>query len=249
MIAYLTSSPSGAYRADAPGPLPINSANGLLDSLQQHWPDNARVLTISADPAAYHINDSIETWYHSLFPLSGLSFSELRTCDYRDEGAVHDLKEYDVIILSGGHVPTQNAFFHKIGLREALKGFDGILISISAGTMNCAETVYAQPEMPGESCDPHYQRYLSGLGLTNLMILPHYQAVKDDILDNKRLFEDITYSDSHGHDFYAIPDGSYVLLQNGVQYICGKCRHIRDGKLQLICEDGQRLLMPYATRT
>jgi len=167
MIAFLTSTPSGAYRREESGPLPINSANGLLSSLHACWPENARVLTVSADPAAYHINDSIETWYHSLFPLSGLSFSELRTCDYRDEAAAQDLHSYDVVILSGGHVPTQNAFFHRIGLREALQDFRGILISISAGTMNCAELVYAQPEMPGESTDPTYQKFLPGLGLTD----------------------------------------------------------------------------------
>ena len=243
MVAYLTSTPSGAYRRDEPNPLPVNSANGLLDSLRQHWPENARVLTISSDPAAYHINDSIEVWYHSLFPLSGLSFSELRTCDYRDEAVVNELKAFDVVILSGGHVPTQNAFFHRIGLRQALQGFDGILISISAGTMNCADMVYAQPEMPGESCDPNYQRYLQGLGLTNLMILPHYQAVKDDYLDGRRLFEDITFADSWGHDFFALPDGSYVLVQDGVSTICGECFHIRDGSLRKICEDGQQLRM------
>lgn len=241
MIAFLTSTPSGAYRRDEPNPLPVNSANGLLHRLQAHWPENARVLTIAADPDAFHINDSIETWYHSLFPLSGLSFSELRTCDSRDEAAVRDLHRYDVVILSGGHVPTQNAFFHKIGLREALQGYAGILISISAGTMNCAETVYAQPEMDGESLDPCYRRFLRGLGLTRRMLLPHYQAVKDDWLDGQRLFEDITYGDSYGREFYALPDGSYLLLENGAETICGECIRIRDGMAETICRDGETL--------
>ena len=241
MIAFLTSTPSGAYRRDEPHPLPVNSANGLLRRLREHWPENARVLTVAADPGAFHINDSIETWYHSLFPLSGLSFSELRTCDSRDEAAVRELRQYDVVILSGGHVPTQNAFFHQIGLREALQGFDGILISISAGTMNCAETVYAQPEMDGESTDPSYRRFLRGLGLTERMLLPHYQAVKDDWLDGKRLFEDITYGDSYGREFYALPDGSYLLLENGKETVCGECIRIRDGIAETICRDGETL--------
>jgi len=49
------------------------------------------------------------------------------------------LYDYDVVILAGGHAPTQNAFFHKIKLKELLKIFDGIVIGISAGTMNCAD--------------------------------------------------------------------------------------------------------------
>ena len=241
MIAFLTSTPSGAYRREESSPLPVNSANGLLDRLRACWPQDARILTIAADPDAHRINDSIETWYYSLFPLSGLSFSEVRTCDSRDEGAVNDLWRYNVVILSGGHVPTQNAFFHRIGLREALQSFDGILISISAGTMNCADTVYAQPEMDGESNDPDYCRYLQGLGLTERMILPHYQAVCNDLLDGRRLFEDITYEDSYGHEFFALPDGSYLLLEDGKETICGECILIRNGRAEQICSDGETL--------
>jgi len=244
MIAYLTSSPSGAYRREESGPIPMNEANGFLDHLRRHWPEGARVLTISADPEATWINDSIEVWYENLFPLSGLTYSELRTCDCRDEQAVREIADYDVVILSGGHVPTQNAFFRKIGLKEALRDFRGVLISISAGTMNCAEVVYAQPEMPGESVDPGYCRFLSGLGLTDLMILPHYQAVKDDILDGKRLFEDITCPDSFGRTFYALPDGSYVLLKDGTQTVYGECWRIRDGLVEKICEEGASLSLP-----
>ena len=54
-----------------------------------------------------------------------------------------------VILLSGGHVPTENAFFASMDLRDLLADFDGVIIGISAGSMNCADTVYAQPEEPG----------------------------------------------------------------------------------------------------
>ena len=53
---------------------------------------------------------------------------------------------YDVILLGGGHVPTQNKFFKEIRLREKIKDFDGIIIAISAGSMNSADIVYCQPE-------------------------------------------------------------------------------------------------------
>lgn len=48
------------------------------------------------------------------------------------------------------------------------------------------------------------------------MILPHYQDIKDDILDGKRLFEDITYPDSYDKEFYALTDGSNLKY---TQYI------------------------------
>ena len=66
---------------------------------------------------------------------------------------------------------------------------------ISAGSMNMAQTVYAQPEEPGEGIDPDYVRFFPGLDLTEVNVLPHYQKVKNDTVDGLRLFEDITLPD------------------------------------------------------
>lgn len=77
--------------------------------------------------------------------MSGLSIGQMHICDKRNEDIVNQISEYDVMILAGGHVPTQNAFFQKIQLKERIKDFDGIMIGISAGTMNSAEIIYGQP--------------------------------------------------------------------------------------------------------
>jgi peptidase E len=141
-----------------------------------------------------------------------------RTADFSEAC----LLSYQVIFLGGGHVPTQNAFFTRIGLREKMQHFEGLVIGISAGSMNSADIVYAQPELPGESIDPAYQRFLTGLDLTKTMILPHYQMVKDSLLDGQRLFEDITYPDSMGNCFYALPDGSYIYQDEQNTLLCGE---------------------------
>jgi dipeptidase E len=109
--------------------------------------------------------------------------------------------------------------------------------------MNCADDVYAQPELPGESIDPNYVRHLEGLALTRLNILPHYQAVKNSRLDGKRLFEDITYADSMGQNFLVLPDGSYVLGENGHETLYGEAWSITDGHIEKICRDGQTLAL------
>ena len=80
----------------------------------------------------------------------------------------------DLIILAGGHVPTQNAFFQDIGLRKLIKDYQGVVLGISAGTMNAADRVYIQPEEPGETV-PEFQRFGEGLGITRINVLPHYQ--------------------------------------------------------------------------
>ena len=116
---------------------------------------------------------------------------------------------------------------------EKIQNFDGIIIGISAGTMNSADVVYAQPELPGESEDPEYQRCLRGLDLTKTMILPHYQMVKDSMLDGKRLYEDITYPDSMDREFLILPDGSYLMCIDGKETVCGEAWLLKDGTLSL----------------
>lgn len=102
--------------------------------------------------------------------------------------------EADLIFLVGRYVPTQNAFLNSVGMRELLQSSDKLVIGSSAGSMNTAELVYAQPEEAGEAISKDYQRFLAGLGITQVQLIPHYQETKHHMLDGLRVFEDITYS-------------------------------------------------------
>jgi peptidase E len=163
-------------------------------------------------------------------------------CDSRNgEDIALALNNYDFVILGGGHVPTENAFFRRVGLADSFRGFKGIVMGISAGTMNCARNVYAQPELPGEAADPYYERFIPGLGLTEYNILPHYNAVKNDVIDGLRLIEDIAFVDSKGRTFYALTDGSYLYQTEDHAEIRGEAYMIRDGSIEQICADGSVL--------
>ncbi len=137
----------------------------------------------------------------------------------------------DIIIAMGGHVPTQNAFFQEIDLKKYLQDFHGVWIGSSAGSMNSATLVYAQPELEGEVIDPTYQRFIPGLGLTEKMILPHYSSWKNEVVDGLRLLEDVTYPDSQGYTFYLMEDGSYVLgnTEEKIEEVVGEHYVLRDG--------------------
>ena len=236
MALYLTSTFGGYYKQDGVMiPIQINTENGLLASLRQRWRENARVLLISSDPDNAEKNDSIHKALSAAFPMSGLSLGRMDLCDGRREALAENLYGYHGVILAGGHVPTQNRFFARLCLKERMKSFEGLVMGISAGAMNCAQVVYAQPELEGESIDPTYERFLPGLGLTRLMVLPHYQSIKDDILDGKLLFKDITYPDSLGREFYAIEDGSYFLVEGGTTTLYGAGYLIKDGTIRQIC--------------
>lgn len=240
MILYLTSSPCiiGADRAL------LNPQNGFLDHLKADIHPGYKCLYIASSPDDPAANRRFGGDMFSAFAEAGMLFREMRILQrdtMQDAKALVDWS--DLIILAGGHVPTQNAFFAECGLRQLLQSYRGVVMGISAGSMNCADEVYAQPEMPGESIDPDYRRFVPGLGLTDLQILPHYQQVKDDILDGKRLYEDITFADSRGHSFLALPDGSYVCVRSGISMLHGEAYLLRNSKMRKICTDGQSVML------
>ena len=243
MKLFMTSSPMGAYRStEAPTFKGLDPSNGLVDELISYWRENSHCLLISAFPDEYTVNDRMRADIERIFRETGLSIEYMDICDRRNGvEIISQLSQYDMVILGGGHVPTEKDFFDEIGLRNALQNWDGIVMGISAGSMNCADMVYAQPEMPGEAVDPSYQKFIRGLGLTDINVLPHYQAVKDDWVDDLRLMEDITYPDSYGRTFYAIVDGSYVLQTEDRKEIRGEAYRIADGKIQKVCEYGDVL--------
>ncbi len=171
MICFLTS------RTDCPdsGGLRLNPANRFAEALLRVLPNPCRALVVCSDPEVPEVTDHYAAIMKKSYENAGLAFASFRTLDGRSEDRAPEmLRDAELLILCGGHVPTQNRFFQKIGLKELLRNFNGVLVGISAGTMNCAETVYAQPEEEGEAVNPNYQRFLPGLGLTKKMILPHY---------------------------------------------------------------------------
>ena len=240
MVVFLTSSPTGSLDNSRPVD-GLDKANGFVDNLKKYWRECAKCLMITASPDTYEQNDEMTAFFENVVRNEGLSVSEFLLWDGRDEVmSKEELETYDVIFLGGGHVPMQNRFFQEIGLREKIHDFSGIVIGISAGTMNSADVVYAQPELPGESVDPSYQKYFKGLGLTKTQILPHYQMVKDFELDGRRLYEDITFRDSYGNEFLVLPDGSYLMIdENGMESVWGEAWILSDGAMKTICEENQ----------
>ena len=232
MTLFVTSSP---YIEGAPGAF-LSNANGFVDRIREVLPDHPRALFIASDPDDRGGTCRFAAETACAFALEGMAFSSYNTLDWSSARRAYQMiASSDLIILCGGHVPTQNAFFRKIRLRHLLRHFDGTVMGISAGSMNCAETVYVQPEEAGES-DPDFQRFAPGLGLTGVNILPHYQKVKDNILDGLRLFEDITYADSMGNIFFALPDNSFFYQDEDQLLLFGEAYRLQDGVLEQICE-------------
>ena len=231
MVVFITASPfiDGAERAL------LNPDNQFLERMYAVLPPNPRALFVTSNPDDHTGTCRFGADVFCAFAEAGITFSKYTVLDGTNAQSAKKLvHSSDLIIFAGGHVPTQNAFLNAIRMRELLKDFHGVIMGISAGSMNLANPVYVQPEEEGES-SPDFQRFAPGLGVTRYQILPHYQKVKDNILDGKRLYEDITFADSMGHTFFALPDGSYILCDEDGETLFGEAYRIRNSILELVC--------------
>ncbi len=220
-------------------PSALIERNGLGDAFKSVFKENAKVLIICSDPNDYKENDILCDRMRESFLMSGLSILSIDKCDNRNPGAVNNLSEIDVLVFAGGHVPTQNKFMKQLRLRERLSEYDGSIVALSAGSMNCADVVYAIPELDKEAISPFYERWISGLGLTDINIFPHYQYLKNIYVDGLCMAEDIAFRDSIGKQIIALNDGSYILIEDGRKTLYGEAYMIKDATERLICKDGE----------
>jgi len=234
MTLILTGSPT-RYGEDH-----ITTDNGLLAAVQEALPPQPRVLLVSAAPDDRKFTDYVLDSMSECIRNSGITPAAVVMLDRRNAGiAAHLVQRADWIVLCGGHVPTQNRFLHEIGLRALLKGFDGLVMGCSAGSMNCADLVYSHPELPGEAVDPSYRRWLTGLGLTTRQLVPHYDQVRHALVDGRRLFEDIIFPESWRHAFYTFPDGGYIISRDGREELHGLAWEISNGQMRQVSAENE----------
>ncbi len=215
----------------------FGNENGILDTIQILTPKQENFVFVASDEYNY---DATDVYANVTFDSFNLTFP-FRNYIILDGRTKHKAKEIiesaDLIFLCGGHVPTQNQFFQNINLKEIIKNSKALIIGQSAGSMNSANIVYAQPELEGESIDPNYKKYIKGLGLTDISILPHFEQEFDTVLDGKNVFKEISLPDSKTRPFIAYSDGAYIF-DNGVsQKMCGKAYLFNNGTFQQISED------------
>ena len=223
--------------ADERIPHNFGNKNGILDLIKQLTPKQDNFVYVASVADDYDITDYYANLTFDSFK-STFPFKSYIILDGRTKGRAKEIIENaDLIFLCGGHVPTQNNFYTDINLREIIKNTDALIIGQSAGSMDSAEIVYAQPELEGESIDPNYKKYIKGLGLTNISILPHFEERFDWILDGKNIFKEITLPDSEIRPFLAYSDGTFIY-DNGVkQLVYGKSYLFDNGSFQQISED------------
>ena len=76
------------------------------------------------------------------------------------------------------------------------------------------------PEMDGEALDENFTRFCSGLGLTKLQIIPHYEQTIKKVVDGMTVLDRIRI-DNKNRVFLGLPDGSYMMSTDGHELIHG----------------------------
>ena len=214
----------------------FGNQNHILDNIKKYTKKYDNFLFVASN--AYN-NDETDTYANITFESfeKTLPFKDYKILDSRTEDITDELvKNADLIFLCGGHVPTQNEFFNKINLKEKIKNSDALIIGGSAGAMNMADTVYCPPELDGEAINPNFKKIYKGLSLTNINIFPHYDEIKDNLVDGIHVINEIVIPDSYQYDIYAINNGSYILI-DGENYLYGEAYLIKNGKIGKINDD------------
>ncbi len=238
MVVFLTSSfvdyqaPENEYR-----PLPIVNDNGFVDNIKKYWKENTRLLVFSSDPDDYAMSDRVAKQMYDCFTLSGLTIEEVRVFDHRSTETLEELLRWsDALYVSGGHAPTENIFMKDSDLPELIGSYEGLVITLSAGSVNSAKSVYLMPELEGEASDPDFCRHTTGLGLTNINMVPHSQFMKTVELDGMDFMEEIIAPDSNNNRLYLVPDGSYFVIADGVISFYGDGEIMENGNIRPITD-------------
>ena len=133
MIAFVTSSP---FREDVDRPT-FNNQNGFVDRICECLPEFPRCLYICSSPDRHDLNCQFGADVFMAFANAGVHFTSYQVLDDLNADMAQELVyNADLIVLAGGHLPTQNDFFQRIGLRELLaRRYDVVMDGRDIGTV------------------------------------------------------------------------------------------------------------------
>lgn len=243
MILYLTSDPGGAWDVDGhPSPRPFNPQNGFITNLKKDLKHHNslfykhNILVVAGDAENYEINDEHIITYALAFQKAHIRISSITICDNRNLDMLNDLNQFSIIFIMGGYAPTQNKFFEQINLKKHITEYNGVVIALSAGSMNCAQNVYLAPENRDDLEIATENRFRPGLGLTDIQIVPHFQYLKTVEIEGLNLINDVILKDTSSHSFIGLCDGSYYRIDTSAKQtkLYGDAYILKDNQISFL---------------
>lgn len=209
--------------------------NGIVDQLKSAILNFDSILFVASSPDDIEKVDAYAAILFDGFKMSGISFNIYNILDNR---TINRAKEYvhnaDVIFLSGGNTYIQNQFFKAITLKNLLKGYNGVIIGQSAGSLNMVESVYNSPEDGNES----KPIYFNGLGLSNINIEPHFCLSTINFNELEMYQRNHILAESKKRNIIALCDGSHIFETDKSIDVYGESYIIKNGDIIKICDNG-----------
>lgn len=130
---------------------------------------------VSAWPGDFERNDRDAAGMHRMFVEYGMAFGERHVIDGRTGAAqaVAWIQGASCVFLMGGHPGQQRSLLEEKGLKEALRGFSGAVLGVSAGAINMAARSLDTKESP----IPY-----ESLGLADITVKPHFSPEDGQVL-------------------------------------------------------------------
>ncbi|MDE5562716.1 MAG: Type 1 glutamine amidotransferase-like domain-containing protein [Clostridiales bacterium] len=238
MVIFLTSLLRTHYYDDNGGRVPValGDENNILTNIRKYLKRTDRLVVVANNPDNVEDNDEKLACVSESFRLTGLSFKQNIMLDSRNEKNANEIVSgADLIILCGGKCVGQCKFFERIGLKEILNNYDGIVIGISAGSMALCRAV---PNFPEEIADLQDPRWVTGMGIVDELLIPHYDGQTDSYqfpCEDFDIAKDYILPMSMGKKMIGLPNDSYILIDtDGSKRFYGDAYEISDGKSKKI---------------
>lgn len=136
----------------------------------------------------HEVTDHYFQFFLSLFEDIGIHFDKKQVVDGRmtKEEAQNAIREADVVWLSGGDTPTQYHYFETYDLIDVIKNHTGVIIGISAGSINLSKIVICSITKEHEK-----PVIYPALGCVDLCVRPHFNraCVPQELLDLTNTYE------------------------------------------------------------
>ena len=168
------------------------------------------------------MHEKTEKYFHfflKMFRESGISFDEAYVVDGRMTVAEAQkaLTEADVVWLSGGNTPVEFAYMKKYGLDTILKQHEGVVIGMSAGSINMAKNAICTL-----ACGHAKQEIYEGLGFVDFSVEPHFvrEKLSEELLELSKEYL-----------IYGLCDDSIIVSKDGQISVYGEVYCIKDGQM------------------
>lgn len=214
----------------------IDEKNEFYSNLKKSIKNYGLFVLICNDPEDVERNDESALFIAQAFERQLTKFKNVVVLDSRNASKAKEyLNKADFVFLCGGKIECQADFLKQIKFKENINN-DCVIVGVSAGAMNLCRIAYNYPEDITELNNP---RWIDGLGYFNKIIIPHFKRFCGNMYHPKGVNPLIKFyiPDSMCHEFLALKNGSYILLDENGATLYGKSYLIKDGKVTRICKN------------